>query len=78
MADGRAPRCRGLGRSSGSRDAAPLLRRLLEFNAYDLSAIDGRDVGPDGTYGYDYLDLHWIEPDERVASCPRSHEAVIG
>jgi predicted acetyltransferase len=60
------------------RDAAPLLCRLLEFNAYEFSAIDGRDVGPDGEYGYDYLDLYWIEPDERVALVFEVGGAIAG
>jgi hypothetical protein len=32
------------------------VRRLLELNAYEFSAIDGQDIGPDGEYGYPYFD----------------------
>jgi predicted acetyltransferase len=42
----------------------PVLRRLLELNAHDLSEIDGRVPGPTGEYGYPYLDHYWVE-DER-------------
>lgn len=41
----------------------PIVARLLEFNAYEFSRIDGRAIGPDGRYGYRYLDAYW-DPDE--------------
>lgn len=44
----------------------PLVRRLLELNAHDLSAVDGRELGPHGEYGYRYLDHYWIEPERRA------------
>ena len=57
----------------------PVVRRLLEFNAYDFSEFDGRDLGPHGEYGYRYLDHYWVEGesrrallflvDERLAGC---------
>ncbi len=50
-----------------SEEAQPIVRRLLEFNAYDFSAIDGRDIGPDGEYGYPYLDHYWGPANNRAA-----------
>jgi predicted acetyltransferase len=50
-----------------SEDAKPLLRRLLELNAYEFSAIDGLDIGPDGEYGYPYFDHYWRGADDRAA-----------
>nr|WP_238341234.1 GNAT family N-acetyltransferase [Actinopolymorpha rutila] len=47
-------------------DAKPVLRRLLEFNAYEFSVLDGRDLGPHGEYGYRYLDHYWDERERRV------------
>ncbi len=47
-------------------DAKPVLRRLLEFNAYEFSVFDGRDLGAHGEYGYPYLDHYWTEGDRRV------------
>lgn len=46
--------------------AKPLLRRLLELNAYELSRFDGRDVGPHGEYGYRYLDHYWTDTEQRT------------
>jgi len=38
------------------------------LNAYEFSAIDGQDIGPDGEYGYPYLDHYWGgEADDRAA-----------
>jgi predicted acetyltransferase len=48
-------------------DAKLIVRRLLELNAYEFSAIDGQDIGPDGEYGYPYLDHYWSEADDRAA-----------
>jgi predicted acetyltransferase len=50
-----------------SEEAKPIVRRLLEFNAYDFSAIDGRDIGPDGQYGYPYLDHYFGAANDRAA-----------
>ena len=35
--------------------------RLLEFNAYQFSQLDGRSIGSDALYGR-YLDAYWSEP----------------
>ena len=43
------------------------MRRLLELNAYEFSAIDGHDIGPYGEYGYPYLDHYWSGSDDRAA-----------
>jgi predicted acetyltransferase len=40
---------------------------LLELNAYEFSAIDGQDIGPDARYGYPYLD-HYFDPSENRAA----------
>ena len=45
-------------------EAKPVVGRLLEFNEYEFSRIDGRPIGPDGRFGYRYLDNYW-SPDER-------------
>jgi len=50
-----------------SESAKPILQRLLELNAYEFSAIDGRDIGPNGEYGYRYLDPYWRESSRRAA-----------
>ena len=50
-----------------SEEAKPIVRRLLELNAYDFSAIDVRDIGPDGEYGYPYLEHYWGAANERAA-----------
>jgi len=42
-----------------------VLRRLLELNSHDFSAIDGRDLGPHGEYGYPYLDHYWDPSESR-------------
>ena len=47
--------------------AKPIVHRLLELNAYEFSAVDGRDIGPDGEYGYRYLDCYWGGADDRAA-----------
>lgn len=56
----------------------PVLQRLLELNAHDFSAFDGRDVNEHGEYGYAYLDHYWTEPDERRAWLFRCDGAVAG
>jgi predicted acetyltransferase len=65
--------------SPAPASAKPVIRRLLELNAHDFSAIDGRDLGPHGEYGYPYLDHYWTEAgwrqpylvtaDGRIAGC---------
>jgi GNAT superfamily N-acetyltransferase len=50
-----------------SEEAKPLVRRLLELNAYEFSAIDGRDIGADGEYGYPYLDRYCGASNDRAA-----------
>jgi predicted acetyltransferase len=41
----------------------PILRNLMELYLYDYSEFDGADPGPDGLYGYPYLDQYWMEKD---------------
>jgi predicted acetyltransferase len=48
-------------------EAKPVVHRPLELNAYEFSAIDGRDIVPDGEYGYPYLDHYWGAADDRAA-----------
>jgi predicted acetyltransferase len=40
-----------------------VVRRLLEFNAYEFSRFDGADTDIHGTFGYRFLDHYWTEPD---------------
>jgi len=53
--------------SEVAEEAKPVLRRLLDFNAYEFSAIDGQDLDPEGEYGYPYLDSYWGATGDRVA-----------
>jgi predicted acetyltransferase len=57
----------GLVVRQASEEAKPIVRRLLELNAYEFSAIDGRDIGPNGEFGYPYLDLYWGAANDRAA-----------
>lgn len=41
----------------------PVLRQLLEFNAYEISRFTEADLGEHGCFGYRYLDHYWTEPD---------------
>lgn len=34
----------------------------MELYQYDLSRVDGRTPGADGTFGYSYFDAYWKEP----------------
>ncbi len=43
----------------------PVIRRLLELNSYDFSAIDGRDLSSLGEYGYPHLDDYWRPEENR-------------
>jgi predicted acetyltransferase len=38
-----------------------VVRRLMEFYAYDWSELDGRDVDEHGEFGYPWLDHYWTE-----------------
>ncbi|MGH2634171.1 MAG: GNAT family N-acetyltransferase [Tepidiformaceae bacterium] len=40
-----------------------VLRNLLQLYLHDFSEFTGEDVGPDGLYGYHYLDHYWTDPD---------------
>ncbi len=39
----------------------PALANLLELYLHDFTEYDGADVGPEGRFGYDYLDAYWTE-----------------
>jgi predicted acetyltransferase len=39
----------------------PVLANLLELYLHDFTEYDGADVGPDGRFGYDFLDAYWTE-----------------
>jgi predicted acetyltransferase len=41
----------------------PVLRQLLEFNAYEFSRFTDADLDEHGRFGYLYLDHYWTEPD---------------
>ncbi len=55
-----------------------LVGRLLELNAYEFSAFDGRDVNERGEYGYRYLDHYWTEPLDRRPFLIRCDGRVAG
>ncbi|MEO0470145.1 MAG: GNAT family N-acetyltransferase [Bacteroidota bacterium] len=38
-----------------------ILRNLMELYAYDFSEFEKDPIGPDGLYGYHYLDHYWTE-----------------
>lgn len=42
-------------------DQEPVLARLVELYAYDLSATFDLHLGPDGRYGFPALPLYWKE-----------------
>jgi hypothetical protein len=42
-------------------DEKPVLRHLMELYQYDLSETEQSDVGPDGRFGYTYLDDYWFD-----------------
>jgi predicted acetyltransferase len=35
----------------------------MELYLYDFTDFDRAEIGPDGLYGYSYLDNYWAEPD---------------
>ncbi|MDQ1726621.1 MAG: hypothetical protein QOK14_666 [Frankiaceae bacterium] len=63
---------------AADEQAKPVLRRLLELNAHEFSAFDGRDVNEHGEYGYRYLDQYWTEPDHRQAFLIRCDGQIAG
>jgi len=54
-----------------------VLRNLLELYLHDFSEFTGEDVGPDGLYGYRYLDHYWTDPD-RYPFLIRADGSVAG
>ena len=54
-----------------------VLRNLLELYLHDFSEFSGEDVGPDGLYGYRYLDHYWTDPD-RYPFLIRVNGAIAG
>ena len=38
-----------------------ILRNLMELYSYDFSEFERQAIGPDGLYGYHYLDHYWTE-----------------
>ena len=56
----------------------PVVRRLLELNAHEFSAFDGRDLGPTGEYGYRYLDHYWVGTEDRHPFLVRVDGALAG
>lgn len=43
------------------RQAKPVMRQLLEFYEYELSAFSGRQLTEHGFFDYPYLDHYWVE-----------------
>ena len=54
-----------------------IVGRLLEFNAYEFSRLDGRSTGSDALYGHRYLDSYWSEPG-RFPYLIRADEELAG
>ena len=44
-------------------DEKPTVRHLMELYQYDLSETERTDVGPDGRFGYPYLEDYWFDAD---------------
>ena len=61
-----------------ARDAA-LLANLLELYLHDLSeAFPQIELGADGRFGYDKLELYWSEPERRFPFVIRYGTRVVG
>ena len=43
-------------------ESKEVVRRLLEFNAYDFSRLTGADLDRDGQFGYRLFDDYWTDP----------------
>lgn len=43
-----------------------LMGRLVDFYFHDFSEFDGRDVEPDGSYHYPWLDAYWTDSDRKA------------
>ena len=43
-------------------DQKSIVANLLELYAYDFTQYCNFDLGDDGFYGYEHLDLYWIDP----------------
>lgn len=54
-----------------------ILKKMLEFYAYDCSEFEDADLNEFGEYGYRYLDLYWIEP-ERLPFILRVNKKLAG
>ena len=61
-----------------SESDKPVIRRLLELNSHDFSAIDGRALGPHGEYGYPYLDHYWLDGEDRHPFLVTVDEEIAG
>jgi predicted acetyltransferase len=62
-----------------ARAEAGLLGNLLELYLHDLSAaFPVIELGPDGRFGYDRLDLYWSEPERRFPFLIRCDTRVVG
>ncbi len=44
----------------------PVLGNLLELYQYDFTEYTDDDLGPDGRFGYRYLDAYFTEPDRHA------------
>ena len=43
-----------------------LLARLVDFYFHDFSEFDGREVGSDGSYHYEWLEAYWSDADRKA------------
>jgi predicted acetyltransferase len=46
---------------SASADEAPIIANLMELYLHDFAELGGPSIGPDGRYGYPYLEEYWRE-----------------
>lgn len=48
--------------TAASLEQEPVLANLLELYLHDFSDFHDLEIGPDGRFGNQYLDLYWTDP----------------
>lgn len=46
-----------------SPEEKPILARLMELYLHDFTEFDHAEIGPEGLYGYPYLNHYWSDPE---------------
>jgi predicted acetyltransferase len=59
------------------QDDKPILRNMMQLYQYDLSEIDGTDLGEHGQFTYPYLEHYWTE-EGRHAFLVKADGALAG